>query len=117
MREVGEEALEEPGRGVGVALGMDFEIDVARGAIDGDEGIALTPFQRRQMFEIDVDEPDRGLLEDADRRLVRLGTMAQAMALEAAMGGAARELGIDATSHHLDDVVERQLQLGSQFTD
>ena len=117
MREVGEEALQEPSRGVGIPLGMDFQINVTRGAIDGDEGVAFAPLQRRQMLEINMNEPDGGLLEDAYRRLVRFGAMAQAVALEAAMDGAARELVINTTSHHLDDIVERQLQFSSQFTD
>ena len=117
MREVNEEALQEPGRGVGIPLGMDFQINVARGAIDGDESVAFAPLQRRQMLEIHMNEPDGGLLEDADRRLVRLGTAAQAVALETAVDGAARELVINTTSHHLDDVIERQLQFCSQFTD
>jgi hypothetical protein len=38
------------------------------------------------------------------------------MTLEAAMDGAAREFAINAASHHLDDVVERQLHRRSQFT-
>ena len=66
MREVGKEALEEPGRGVGVPLGMDLQIDVAGGAIDGDEGVAFAPLQRWQVLEVDMDEADGGLLEDAD---------------------------------------------------
>jgi hypothetical protein len=45
MWEVGEEAFEEAGRGLGIALGMDFDIDIAGGAIDGDEGIALAFLQ------------------------------------------------------------------------
>jgi hypothetical protein len=117
MREVSKEALQEPGRGVGIPLGMDFQINVTRGAVDGDEGVAFVSLQRRQVLKINMDESDGGLLEDAYRRLGRLGAMAQAMALEAAMDSAARELGINTTSHHLDDVVERQLQLCSQFTD
>src|SRR5581483_11177082 len=61
VREVGEEALEEAFRGVGIAPWMDFQVDVARGAVDGDEGVALASFQCRQVFEIDVNEADRSL--------------------------------------------------------
>ena len=48
-------------------------------------------------------------------RLVRLGKLADAMALQAAVDGAAGQLGIDATAHHLDDIVQRQLQRCSQL--
>ena len=65
---MGEEALEEAGRGLGIPLRMDLQIDVARGPIDRDEGVALAFLQGRQMLEIDVDEADGGLLEDTDRR-------------------------------------------------
>jgi hypothetical protein len=76
MREVSEEALKESCRGFGITPGMDLQIDVARGAVDGDEGIAFTPLQRRQMLEIDMNEPDGCLLKDADGRPVRLGPLA-----------------------------------------
>ncbi len=39
MREVGEEAIEKASRSVGVAAGMDLQIDIAGGPIDGDEGV------------------------------------------------------------------------------
>ena len=89
MREVSQKALQEPGRGVSIALGMDLQIDVAGGAIDGDESIAFMSLQRWQVLEIDMDEPDTCLLKDAYRRLVRFGSLAQVVALEAAMDGAA----------------------------
>ena len=117
MREVSQKALQEARRGVGIPPGVDLQIDVTRGAIDSDEGVAFAALQRWQVLEIDVNKSNGSLLEDADSRLVRFGTLAQAMALEAAMGGAAREFVIHAASHHFDDVVERQLQLRSQFTD
>ena len=96
---------------------MDLQIDVARGAIDGDEGVAFPPLQRGQMLEIDVDKSHRGLLEDADSGLVRFSSLAEAMALETAMDGAARELAVHTAAHHFDDVVEWQLQLYSQLAD
>jgi hypothetical protein len=46
--EVGDEALEEAGGGGGVAAAMDLEIDVAGGAVDGDEGVAFLPIEGRQ---------------------------------------------------------------------
>jgi hypothetical protein len=39
-REAGAEAAEKAGRGLGPAIGQDFEIDKAGGAIDGDPGLA-----------------------------------------------------------------------------
>ena len=117
MREVGEEALEEAGCGGSIAPGMDLQIDVAGGPVDGDEGVAFASLQRRQMLEIDVDEADSRLLEDADRRLVGLGSFAQAMALETAVDGTAGDFGVDAAPHHLGDIVERQLQAGPQLAD
>ena len=117
MREVGEEALQEAGRGIRIPLGVDLQIDIACRAIDGDEGVAFVPLEGWQVLEVNMDKSDGGLLEDADSRLVRFRSLAQAVALEAAMDGAARELVIDAAPHHFDDVVERQLQPGSQFTD
>src|SRR5919197_1218299 len=117
MREVSEEALEEARRGFGVAAGMDLQIDIAGGAIDGDEGIALAFFQGRQVLEIDMDEADGCQFEDADPRRVGAGTAVEAVAHQAAMDGAAREFAINTTAHHLGDVVERQLQTRVQFTD
>jgi hypothetical protein len=115
IREVGEEPGEEAGGSFRVALWMDFHIDIAGRAIDSDEGVALPPLQGRQVFEIDVNEADSRLFEDADRRLVGLGPLVEAVASEAAMNGAARELGVEAAMHHLDDVVERQRKPGPQF--
>src|SRR5271169_6504992 len=37
-REAGEKALEEAGGGLAAAIGQDFEIDEAGGAVDGDIG-------------------------------------------------------------------------------
>ena len=117
MREVGEEALQEPGGGIGVALRVNLQVDVAGGAIDGDEGVTFALLQGWQVLEVDMDEADARLLEDADSRLVGLGPLVESMAFEAAMDGAARQLAIETTAHHLGDVVERQRQPGAQFTD
>ena len=115
MREVTEEAFEESGSGVGIAFGMDFQIDVAGGAIDGDEGVTLALLQGRQMLEIDVKEADGGLFEDADRELVGFRPLVEVVALETAMDGAAGEPGIDAAAHHLGDVIERQPEADAQL--
>jgi hypothetical protein len=49
-RETVEEAVEESGSGSGPAIGEDFEIDKAGGAVDRDIGIAAAAAQRRQVF-------------------------------------------------------------------
>ena len=117
MREVIQEALEETGRGLGIALGMDFQIDVAGGPVDRDESVALAPFQSRQVLEIDMNEADGCLLEDADGALGGPWPLIESMADQASVDSTAGELGIDAAAHHFGDVVERQLQLRPQFAD
>src|SRR6266446_5308122 len=87
MREVGEEATEEASRGVGVAAGMNFQIDIAGGPIDGDEGVALAFFQGRQVLEIDMDEADGRRLEHADQGLVGAGAAVEAVPHQTAMDG------------------------------
>jgi hypothetical protein len=69
------------------------------------------------MLEIDVNEADAGLLEHADRGLVGLGPLADTMALETTVDGAARELGVETAAHDLDDIVERQRKPRAQFAD
>ena len=104
-----EEAREETGRSSGAAIGQYFQIDKAGGTIDRDIGVAAPAAQRRQIFDIDVDEPRRGLgLEGDGRRLLRGQAGGQAVALEAAVHAAARQLRVEAAPHRLDDVVERQ---------
>jgi hypothetical protein len=113
--EVGQEALEEAGRSLAVSLGVDLDIDVAGGAIDGDKSITGATLQGRQMLQVDMDEPNAGGLEDAGLGLIRLGTPADAIALQATVDGAAGQLGIDTALHHLDDVIQRQLQRRPQL--
>lgn len=115
--EVSQKPREEGGRSFGIAPPVDFDVDVPGGTIDSDESIAFAPLQGRQMLQIDVNEADGCLFEDADARPVRLFALADCMSLEAAMDGTARELVVDAASHHLDDIVQRQLQRCSQFAD
>jgi hypothetical protein len=115
--EVGQEPPEEAGRSLAIAPAMDFDIDVAGGAVDCDEGIAFAPLQGGQMLQIDMNEADNRLFKDADAGLVRLLALADAMALQATMDGAAGQLVVDAASHHLDDIVQRQLQRRPQFAD
>ena len=47
MWKVSEEVFEETGGGLGIALGVDFDIDVAGGAVDRDEGVTLASLQSR----------------------------------------------------------------------
>jgi hypothetical protein len=62
IREVGEESPEKARRSLGIAPSMDFDVDVAGGAVDRDEGIAFAPFQGRQMLQVDMNEtPTLGL--------------------------------------------------------
>ena len=117
VREVGEEALEEGGCRLAIPARMDLDIDVAGGAVDRDKGIALVALQGRQVLQVDVDEANPGRLEDASLWLGRFGACADAVALQATMDGAARQLCVDASPHHLDDVVERQLQRCPQLAD
>ena len=58
-----------------MAAGMDFQIDVPGGAVDGDESVRFAPLERRQVFQVDVDEADRGVLEAAADRLDGLGRL------------------------------------------
>ena len=117
VREVGQETTEEFGCSAAVSFGMNLEVDVAGRPIDGDEGVALAPLQSRQMLEIDMNEANGRLLEDTDRRLFWLGPLVKAVTHQATMNGAAGEFGIEAAAHHLDDIVEGQLQSRSQLTD
>ena len=55
-REALEEAVEEAGGGCGAAVGQDLQVDEAGGAVDRDIGIGAAAGQRRQVFDIDMDE-------------------------------------------------------------
>ena len=105
MWEVGQESREEARRRLGVAASMDFDIDVAGGAVDRDEDITFAPLQGRQVLKIDVDETDSRLWKDADAGPIGFLALADGMAMEAAMNGTSGKLLVDATSHHLDEIV------------
>ena len=67
-----------------------------------------------------MNEADARLLEPAGFGLigfVGFGQSADAMALQAAMDGAARQLRVHAAAHGFGDVVERQQSEGTQFAD
>jgi hypothetical protein len=115
MGEVSPRSFQKGGSGFGIAARMGLDMDDAGGAVDGDEGIALFAFERRQVFEVNVDEADWRGLEGSDGRL-RLGrSPGNAVACKAAVDGAARQLLVDPTAHHLGDIIERELQPPSQF--
>jgi len=117
-REAVEKALEESGGGGGAAIGEDFEIDKAGGAIDRDIGVAAAPAQGRQVFDIDMDEAGRVVgLEGDSRRLLCGQRGGEIVAFEAAVHAAARQLGVEAAPHRLDDVIKRQRQAAAQFED
>jgi hypothetical protein len=69
------------------------------------------------MLQIDVNEADSRLFKDADAGLFGFLAMTDSVTLEAAMDRTAGERAIHATSHHFDDIVERQLQRRPQFAD
>jgi hypothetical protein len=87
--EVGQEPPEKARRSLGIAPSMDFDVNVAGGAVDRDEDIAFASLQGRQMLQIDMDEADGRLLKDADTGLGGLVALADRMALEATMDGTA----------------------------
>ena len=64
-----------------------------------------------------MNEADGRLLEDAHRRLVSLGSPAEIVANQTAVDGATGKFWIKTAAHHLDDIVEGQLQPSTQFTD
>lgn len=115
MGKVFEEACEEARGGTRIAAGVDFEEDVAGSAIDGDECVALSLLQRRQVFDVDMDEADGGGFEAANGRPLQLGPLIETMPFKRAMNGASGELWIDATGHHLGDVIESQADFGAQL--
>src|SRR6266852_5956442 len=56
-----EEALEKAGSGGGAAIGQHFEVDKAGGAVDRDVGVAALAAQRREVFDVDMDEAGGGI--------------------------------------------------------
>lgn len=63
-------------------------------------------------------KPGRGLgLDGGGRRLLRGQLGGQAVALEAAVHAATRQLRVEAAPHRLDDVVERQHEAAAELDD
>ena len=105
MREVGQEPGQECSSGLTISLGVDLQIDVAGGSIDGDECVALTFVQRREMLKIDVDKANCRLFKEAHRGLLRLWPVAKRVSFEASMCGASRYCWVDAASHYFGNIV------------
>ncbi len=63
-----------------------------------------------------MDEAKRLIHYEGSRLFLRpAGSRRDAVALQAAMDGAARQLRVYATMHHLDDIVERELEGRTQL--
>jgi hypothetical protein len=115
VAEAGEEAFEAGRDRRPVASGDDRDMGEAGAALDGDEHIGRRPLEPRQVLEIDVHEAERGHLEHPRRRGRDLGPGRHPVPSETAIDGATRQLAPHAALHHLDDVLERQPELGAQF--
>ena len=117
-REAVEEAVEKTRCGLGPAIGQDLEVDEAGGAVDRDIGVTAAAVERRQIFDVDVDEAGRGVgVEHGGRSLLLAAAGGDAVALQATVDGAARQRGVDTAPHCFDDVVERQRQAAAQLDD
>ena len=65
-----------------------------------------------------MDEPGRGIgVEGGGRRLLRGEAGGEAVSLQATVNPAARQFGVHAAPHRLEDVVERQGQAAAQLED
>lgn len=118
MGEGCEESFEARGDTMGIALPDDIDMDEAGGAVDGDEHISALGLQAGEMLEVDMDEAAGCVIGEAAagaRLGCGLGFLGHADTLHAAVDGAAREGGIDAPLHDLDDVVEAQADILPQF--
>jgi hypothetical protein len=94
-REAVEEAGQETGGGGGAAIGEDLEIDKAGGTVDRDIGVAAPATQRRQVFDIDVDEAGGSVgVEGGGRRRLRREPGRQAVPLQAAVNALRDSLGL-----------------------
>ena len=90
-------AGEKAGGGVGAAIGQDLEINKAGGAVDRDISVTAAAVERRQIFDVNVDEASRGVGVKGHRRSFLGGEAGRdAVPLQAAVDGAARQRGIDA---------------------
>jgi hypothetical protein len=115
-RKTVEKALQESRRGVRPAIGEDLEVDKAGGAVDRDVGVAAAAVERWQVFDVNVDKTGRGVGVKGRRRGFLAGEASRdPMPLQATVDGAARQLGVEAAPHHLDNVVERHGEAAAQL--
>ncbi len=109
---------EKAGGGGGPAIGQDLETDKAGGPVDGNIGVGAAAIERRQVFDIDVDEAGWRIgLKGNGRSFFGREASGDPVALQAPVNSAARQRGIDAAPHRLGDVVERQGEAAAQFDD
>ncbi|MFZ3235989.1 MAG: hypothetical protein WA184_11560 [Stellaceae bacterium] len=88
-REAVEKPLQEGGGGGGAAIGQDFEIDKAGGTVDGNIGVRAAAVERRQVFDVDMDEAGRRVGVKRHRRGFFAGEAGRdSMPLQAAVDGA-----------------------------
>ena len=52
MREMRQEALEEGSGSLAVPAGVDFQVDVSRGSVDSNKGVASASVQGRQILQV-----------------------------------------------------------------
>ena len=111
-----EKALEKAGARPSFAVGQDFEINKACGAINGDIGIGPAPVECGQIFDVDMDKAER-LFGCEGQRLLRFAArrLRYAVALEAAMHRRARDVRPEAAAHDFRNIVDGQRQSGSQL--
>ncbi len=104
-----EKAVDEGARGGGLAVGQDLGMDIARGAVDGDEDVGRFAVQPGEVLNVEMDEAERPVGLEASR-FVCFGWrgFGDAVAPQCAVDGAARQLGVHTAMHHLDDVIQGQ---------
>ena len=111
-----EEAAQEGSRGLAFAIVEYFDVDEAGCSIDGDVGVRTLAMQRRQILHVEMDKAGWRLdIERGDRLAARLRSCRHAMALQATMDLAARQLGVHASAQYFDNVIERQPDRGTQL--
>ena len=119
-----EETPEKASGGVGPAIGQDLQDRQSgwrgrwrpRLSAGAGSGIAAAAVERRQAFDIDVNEAGLGYRSQRQGRgLFRGSGERKAMPLKAAVDGAARQPRVDAAPRRLGDVVERQGEAAAQL--
>ena len=112
------QALEEIAGVGGGFLGQDFDIDPARGAVDGDKQVLMRRLIRhlRQVFDINVDEPWSVVLKRLDRfgLAFRLrdqrAEVGDAVTAQTTIQARTRDRRVDELAGHRQQIVQRQQQ-------